>query len=212
MAQYILRVVFSATPYRMGAAIRVVTRSSYNHVALALEEGGPLYSFARRYQNVPLCGGFVRESPLRYQSCQRCAHVIICAVPVTEEQYERVRGRLAEMSREPERYLYNLFSAALVPLRRRVFLPDSYTCVEFTAALLTEAGVLTEEEGRRFWSVEGLLQRLSPYRAYEGPFPGLSRAAWLEDSFPHRRSAGDAVVLTSLAGGALLLRLLRRVW
>ncbi|MGM9663132.1 MAG: hypothetical protein ACI3WR_08595 [Oscillospiraceae bacterium] len=208
MAQRTLRVVFSATPCRMGAAIRLVTRWPYNHVALALEEEETLYSFARRYQNVPLCGGFVRESPLRY----RRAHVLICAVPVTERQYTRVRGRLTEMAGEPERYLYNLFSAALVPLRCRVFLPDSYTCVEFTAALLAEAGVLTEEEGQRFWSVEGLCRRLSPYRSYEGPFPGPAQAAWLDDSFPRRRSAGAAAALTSFAVGALALRLLRRVW
>ena len=64
MSQRTIRVVFSATPYRMGAFIRATTHSTYNHVSVSLREGGALYSFARKYCNVPFCGGFVKESPL----------------------------------------------------------------------------------------------------------------------------------------------------
>ncbi len=209
MSQHTIRVVFSATPSRMGKFIRATTHARYNHVSVSLREGGALYSFARKYCNVPFCGGFVKESPLRYQNGKRRAHVRICTVPVTEEQHHAVKARLRRMLRQPDRYLYNLFSAAAAPLHRRIPLPASYTCVEFAVSLLRVAGVLTEEEADRFWSVDALLERLSPYLSYEGPFPGIDRAAWLEDSFPRRRSRPAAVGLTAKAGGRLLLRFFR---
>ena len=83
MSQYTIRVVFSATPTRMGKFIRATTNARYNHVSVSLREGGPLYSFSRKYCNVPFCGGFVKESPLRYQNGNRKAHVRICTIPVS---------------------------------------------------------------------------------------------------------------------------------
>ena len=209
MSQRTIRVVFSATPSRMGKFIRATTHSTYNHVSVSLRENGALYSFARKYCNVPFCGGFVKESPLRYRNGNRKAYVRICTIPVTEEQHHAVKSRLQRMLRQPDRYLYNLFSAAAAPLRQRIPLPASYTCVEFTVSLLRVADVLTEEEAGRFWSVDALQKRLSPFLSYEGPFPDIDRAAWLEDSFPRRRSKAAAVGLTAKAGGRLLLRFFR---
>lgn len=209
MSQHVIRVVFSATPSRMGSFIRATTHSRYNHVSLSLGEKGALYSFARKYCNVPFCGGFVRESPLRYQNGRRKAYVRICTVPVTEEQYHAVQARLQRMLRQPDRYLYNLFSAAAAPLHQRLSLPASYTCVEFAVSLLGVGGVLAEEETDRFWSVDALQERLSPFLSYEGSFPDIDRAAWRGDSFPRRRSKAAAVGLTAKAGGKLLMRFLR---
>lgn len=207
MSQKNLYVVFSATPYRMGKAIRMVTHFEYNHVALALSETGSLYSFARKYSNVPLCGGFVQESPLRYRNRDRRARILVCRVPVTETQHETVANHLRAMQQEERRYLYNLFSAAAAPLHRRVPLPRSYTCVEFVVALLGMADVLTEEERSRFWSISALMKHLAPFEVYRGPFPKLEKCRWKNDTFPRRRGTFAVAALTCLAVGRLAVRL-----
>lgn len=204
-----ITLVFSATPYRMGAFIRAVTHARYNHVALSLDGGASLCSFARKFGNVPFCGGFVEESPLRYRHRGETAQAVILRVPVTEEGYAAASALLARLRRRREAYLYDLFSAALAPLHRRLFIAESYTCVEFAAAVLTAAGALTAEEGRRFWSVEGLLAHFASCRVYEGGFPLPEEAGWQDDSFPHHQSLPAACALTCRAVGRLTVRALR---
>lgn len=210
MPQKHLYIVFSATPYRMGQAIRMVTHFAYNHVALALSETGSLYSFARKYGNVPLCGGFVEESPLRYRNRDRRARICVCRIPVTEEQYAAVVRKLNAIKLEKQRYVYNLFSAAAAPLHRRISLPRSYTCVEFVVALLAEGGVLTGEETGRFWSISALMKLLAPFEIYRGPFPKQERPRWKNDSFPRRKGYVAAVALTSFALGRLTARFIQK--
>lgn len=205
-----LYVVFSATPYRMGRAIRMVTHFQYNHVALALSETGVLYSFARKYGNVPLCGGFVEESPLRYRNRERRARICVCRIPVTEEQYAAVVHKLNTIQLEKQRYVYNLFSAAAAPLHHRISLPQSYTCIEFVVALLSEGGILTEGETGRFWSISALMDRLSPFEVYRGPFPKQEHPLWKNDSFPHHKGHIAAIALTSFAVGRLTARLIKK--
>lgn len=209
MLQKNLYIVFSSTPYRMGQAIRVVTHFEYNHVALALSETGSLYSFARKYSNAPLCGGFVQESPLRYRNRERRARIFVCRIPVTEAQHQAVEQRLRTMQQEERCYVYNLFSAAAAPLRRRVSLPQSYTCVEFVVDLLVEGGVLTEEERNRFWSISALMKHLAPFEVYRGAFPKLEKSLWKNDPFPHRRGTFAVAALTCLALGRLTVRLVK---
>lgn len=202
-----ITLVFSATRTRMGAFIRAVTHARYNHVSLTLREGEPLCSFARKYGNVPFCGGFTEESPLRY-GCGGTATVVICRVTVTEQGFAAADAMLRQLRQED--CLYNLFSAALAPLHRRFPIRESYTCVEFAAALLAVSGVLTAEEGQRFWTVEGLLQRLAPYRVYEGLFPLPENARWGDDRFPRRQSFPAACGLTCRAVGRLTARAMGR--
>ena len=205
-----LFLVFSATPYRMGRAIRVVTHSEYNHVSLALSAQGPLYSFARKHCNAPFFGGFVKESPLRYRNRDRNARILVCRIPVTEEQYEAVKIRLAAIEAEEARYVYNLFSAAAAPVHRRVPLPRSYTCVEFVVSLLAEGHVLSEDELSRFWSVDELAERFASCTAYQGTFPKLEEAQWQDDSFPVKSGRVAAVLLTGFVVGQLTYRLLKK--
>lgn len=210
MTQKNLYVVFSATPYRMGRAIRAVTHFEYNHVSLALSETGALYSFARKYGNVPLCGGFVEESPLRYRNRGRRARIYVCRIPVTEERHAAVARKLNAIKQEKQRYLYNLFSAAAAPLHRRIPLPRSYTCIEFVVALLAEGGVLCPEEALRFWSISALMKRLAPFEIYRGPFPKLEKCRWKNDSFPRRKGAFAVVALTALTVARLTVRLAKK--
>ena len=78
-------IVFSATPTGMGQLIRLATRNQYNHVSQSFEaDVHKLYSFARYHRTVPLYGGLVVESSLRYRSFAGQSRVKICRLPVEE--------------------------------------------------------------------------------------------------------------------------------
>ena len=88
-------VVFSSTQYMIAKFIRAFTHHRYNHVSIALDGNlQTLYSFARRYDDTPFCGGFVVETPERYIRRNVAATVQICAIPVTNEQYNTIRDHL----------------------------------------------------------------------------------------------------------------------
>ena len=132
-------IVFSGTVCKMGSFIRAVTHGRYNHMSVALDaELNEMYSFARLKRETPFCGGFVREGAERYRSApgEASAEVSICRIPTDAAGYARVRARIDEMCRHPGFYVYNMFSAALVPLRKRVDVRDSFTCVEFDRGIV----------------------------------------------------------------------------
>lgn len=187
MEQKYLYVVFSATPYRMGALIRGVTGEPYNHVAIAMEEDlRQLYAFARRYYRTPFYGGFVTEEPCRYHHKGRTATVRLCRIPVTQAQWEALSLRLEAMSAQAEHYLYNHLSAAAVPLHRKIPVRDAYTCAEFAISVLKELGY--PFHSRNYYSIGAIAQALEPYRVYDGQFPAppLDSSAFFAPISLHR--------------------------
>jgi len=97
-------VVFSATPYLIGKAIRHVTGQTYNHVSIALDENlAQMYGFARRFYRTPLYGGFVKETLSRYQVNGKATQICVCKLPVTEDQYNALAARLNIMFSDKKR-------------------------------------------------------------------------------------------------------------
>ncbi len=169
-------IVFSKTPYKMGRFIRLITRGRYNHVSVSpVEDLSELYSFARRYRKAPFYGGFVRETPSRFKQKGKLSSVMICAVPVAKTAREQLIERLREMNEESERYIYNLFSAVCAPVKKRIFVRDAYTCVEFILTVLRSVGLDFNEQA--FYSIDELVSNLSVYKIYEGGFPELGGEA-----------------------------------
>lgn len=202
MDQKYLYVVFSATPYRMGAMIRAVTGEPYNHVAIAMEKDlRRLYAFARRYYRTPFYGGFVTEGPCRYHHRGLAATIRVCRVPVTEAQWEALRSRLEDMSARADHYLYNHLSAAAAPLHRKIRVRDAYTCAEFAVSVLNELGYGFHP--RRFYSIGAIAESLEPYRVYDGDFPLPADDA---DPFFAPRSLSGTLLLTARDLAALFWR------
>lgn len=168
--QKYLYILFSATPYRMGRMIRMVTGEPYNHVSLSLEEDlTEMYAFARRYYHTPFYGGFVTEKPTRFHHRNATADIYLCRVPVTGEQWQSLRERLTQMGNRPHRYLYNHLSALAAPIHRKISIRDAYTCAEFVVSILGSVGL--DFDPRRFYTIGSIAQILSRYHIYTGPFP-----------------------------------------
>jgi hypothetical protein len=202
-------IVFSSTPYKMGTFIRGILGARFNHVGLSLEPSLTFMStFARRYVNAPLVGGYVRESFRRYHFRGRWADIKVCRVDLTEQQMARLTRFLLVFERRSKKSLYNLFSAAAVPLKKRVLLHDSYTCVEFVGDALAYAGVPGFRYGG-YHSLENMERRLTEHIEYIGSakyYPGNKN--WGEDTFPRRQKKrtvlkDTATTLVRLGGRGL---------
>lgn len=167
-----LFVVFSATPLKMGRFIRTATGERYNHVSLSLSPRlEKMYSFARRYKSTPLYGGFVCETPARYRYKGRVAEAFICALPLSDEKHDELRELFADMERNRFAYNYNLFSAALAPLSRRLPIKNCFTCAEFASYVISR--VEPKISAEKFYSVDDLRRILGEYAFYFGPFPHI---------------------------------------
>lgn len=170
MAQRYIYVVFSATPYLVGKAIRVLTGERYNHVSIALDaELTQMYGFARRFYRTPFYGGFVRESLSRYHVKGRSAQICICRVPVTQEQYEGVQQKLQEMLKQQDSYLYNHISILGTLIRRPIKARKAYTCVEFCVLILSTLGISVDPD--KYYSLGALENLLEDHAVYLGPMP-----------------------------------------
>lgn len=208
---YCLYIVFSSTPNRMGRFIRLVTHDEYNHVSVALEaKPHTLYSFARHYRNAPFYGGFVRESCERYQNGGREAVIRVCAIPITETQQNELLAVLEGMSRDADRYVYNMLSAACSVLHKKVVVPNAYTCVEFATYLLGMCGLAPMQQPKRFFSVGMLAEELRDRCIYEGTVTGYMAAPTVgEDTFFEEKSLRTRCGRT-LSANAKLLSLLAK--
>ena len=85
-------VALLVTPFGTGTLIRTVTGFPYNHMGISFSpEMKNFYSFARYYKKQPFYAGFVKESVLRYNNNGKIAKIKVCAVPVTEENYQKAK-------------------------------------------------------------------------------------------------------------------------
>lgn len=203
-------IVFSATPTGMGSLIRKATRNRYNHVSLSLSRDiRKMYTFARLHRTIPLYGGFVAESILRYQSFAGAARVKICRVEVPEPQFTYLRNCLERLWNEREEYIYNTPAALASLVHLRPSIARAYTCVTFVQELLARHGLAGVGENDPP-TVRSLERRLAPYVIYEGPAPAAA-GDWGEDTYPVETTTRYAVYTTARHFGRLALRVLEGI-
>lgn len=167
---YNIYIVFSATPYRIGRMIRHVTKESYNHVSISLDERlTQMYAFARRCYYTPLHGGFVHEYPSRYTLNGQSAEICLCKLPISQAQFKVLKAEIAQMYENKEQYLYNHLSALTAIAHKRVAVKDAYTCVEFCVQILHKLAF--DISPNQFYTVGDLKKILAPYIIYTGQIP-----------------------------------------
>ena len=211
MQQKYIFIMFSSTPSKMGRFIRTVTKNHYNHVSLCLDmDGVTLYSFARKYRRHPFYGGFVRESSSRFIHNNHFADIKLCAIPVTEEQHEAVKEYLRAMEGMADHFIYNHFSAISTVVNKRIRIENAYTCVEFSAEILADVGVLTTEQEQQVCLVSDLEYLLHPYAIYEGSFRRIAYSVCnVGDKFEKNKNVYKGTWQAFYTNSKLLYSLLR---
>ena len=205
-------VAFLSTPYKMGEFIRKMTGFLYNHTAISLSPKMKyLYSFSRHYKNAPFYGGFTKESVLRYRKKDNFARIKICAVPVSEENYQKAKKRLEFFANHSEEYIYNMISAACFPFKTRVRIKHSYTCVEFVLSMLEKYVEIPVLKNKKFCSIKELSALLEDYKIYEGSAEKfIENACWEGDTFPQEKGKWFYWKKTALNNGKLVYRFAKR--
>lgn len=168
--QKYIYIVFICSPTGIGKAIRFVTRNLYSHVAVSFDKNlSTMYSFARYYKNVPMFGGFIEESILRYTLYDAdSVPVKICAIPVSVQKYEEAVAYINAIKENSSQYIYNSYSMAMALFHKRVRIGQAYTCLEFANSVLSECGITEEIKPDRYYSIADVEDILKDFVIYEG--------------------------------------------
>jgi hypothetical protein len=162
-------IIFSSTPYKMGKFIRAFTGEKFNHASIMFDENMlDAYTFGRRHIDTPFYGGIIKDSVSRYRHKNRNANVTICKIQAEDNEYDNALNTAREMYFNRERYVYNLFSAAISLTKKRWYIEDSFTCVEFCAYILSQ--VSDKVDQNKFYSVGSLYEIFKEFSIYTGPF------------------------------------------
>lgn len=123
--------------------IKLFTRYSYSHVAIALDENcDTLYSFGRRNPNSILNGGFSIEKKdgafFKKFNETECA---IYESNVSDEQYESLKKILKEMKNNIDDYKYDVIGIVPRFLGIPFTIKNRYVCSYFIATLLEKTQI-----------------------------------------------------------------------
>ncbi len=160
-----LYIVFSSTDLKTGKFIRKVTKHSYNHVAISLDNMQTLMSFSRLYLDHAMLGGFVEESPKRYFLSPNIA-IKAVEIEIGNNAYAKIISKVRQMQKSPENYAYNFASIAMYPVGKRVKRAKCYTCAEFARDILVLAGAL--EKSKHCVKIADLEEELQGFSFVEG--------------------------------------------
>lgn len=162
-------IVFSHTPYKIGTFIRTFTREEYNHASIMFDpEMKEPYTFGRNHIDTPFWGGYIKDSVTRYTYKNTTASVAICRISVEDEKFDHALKTAREMFKNREIYVYNLFAAFFSIFHRRVFIENSFTCVECTCYFLSLVTDRVDKNG--FYSVGELYEVFKNDTVYRGIF------------------------------------------
>ncbi len=185
--QKYLYVVLTATPYKTGRFIRLLSGETYNHVSIATEENlRRCYAFGRKYYHTPLYAGFVTEKPSRFWPDGKATQIKLFQLPLTDDQQARLEDILNHMHTHRDAYLYNYFSLSAALFHQKVRVRDAFTCSEFVISVLSRLGF--DFDDSRFYTITAIERRLEPYHVYTGTFPALpeeDHAYYRPNPIPH---------------------------
>ncbi len=124
-------------------AIRFVTKAPYNHAAIGVDDTLTYFwTFGRKLRFFPVVGGFIREKVkegmYRHHPKTRC---IICALEVTDDEYEEVCATIRHYLKHRKEYGYNHAALFGGLIDRAFYQHKRHTCAEFVATVLQGCGI-----------------------------------------------------------------------
>ncbi len=125
--------------------IHFVTKAEFTHAAISFDsECSKVYSFSRKYTNLPLPAGFVREGVQRgLMRRSKNAPYALFRVQISEENYEKLERRFDEML-SSGKFRYSLTGPFLCYFGIKRQKEYHYFCSQFVAEILQECGVIPE--------------------------------------------------------------------
>ncbi|MGI6526885.1 MAG: hypothetical protein ACOX25_05810 [Caldicoprobacterales bacterium] len=183
-------VVLSATPTKIGRAIRAFTGSTFNHASISLTKDlSEMYSFARYRAHNALVGGFIQEFPQRLTMGKAAeVHIKVFEIPLSESQYNRIREFVYEIRDDEDQCLYNSLAILGRPFGRGYNTYKAYVCTDFVVKALMHGEISLVESVLAPITPGEMEQLLDGYLIYEGSLQDYHPAleydeAMVEDFF-----------------------------
>jgi hypothetical protein len=155
--------------------IRFFTRAVYTHASLGFSEDCmQLYSFARKYENLPLPGCFTSEKIDRgFMGKDPKTPCALYSIDVSGEVFDNSYDFVMEMYSRRREYKYNYLGLILCGIGIAKTRKNKYFCSEFVAHTLKEMGVAdVKKPPSLFRPVD--FQKMSQLKlVYEGNIGGL---------------------------------------
>ncbi len=164
---YILLSRTSTVPSKI---IRAYTKEPFAHTSLALDMNlYEMYSFARKRVNNPIDCGFIYEDiNTGIFGRDRDTTCRVFAVPVTEEQYDKVVEELNVFKANMPKYSYNYRGIVGVMINKPVVRKYKYFCSEFVARVLERAGIKLFDKNPSLASPSDFKMALADRVIYDG--------------------------------------------
>ncbi|MGN1343296.1 MAG: hypothetical protein ACI4U3_01865 [Traorella sp.] len=125
-------------------AIRIATSDPYTHISISFDKTlQPLYSFSRKYVNLPLPAG-IRNEPLETGFYKKYNY-IPCALyelQVDEKTYSLAKNEITKMLDQSEELKFNVLGLLLCKLNIPYDRKNYYFCSEFVSVILKDSNAL----------------------------------------------------------------------
>lgn len=162
-------IVLTRTGTGVARVIRSLTRKPYSHASIAVDISlQQLFSFCRNNPRFPLPASFneecIGQGVFGLFSNIPCE---IYAIPITEEQYQRLKEQIEHFATYREQYSYSLSGLVSIPLQIKRRLRYKFVCSQFVAYMLQECDI-TLEKPASLYSPEDLRHLPNARLIYRG--------------------------------------------
>ena len=134
-------IVLTYTGTILSRIIKYYTHCEFSHVSISLDRKlEEMYSFGRLNPYNPFHGGFIHEA-IGKGTFKRFKNTraMIFSINVTEEQYNKIKNTINIISREREKYKFNIIGLFAVSIHLRIKRTKCFYCAEFVKYLLDES-------------------------------------------------------------------------
>jgi len=161
----------------LSRVIHIATREEYTHVSIGMESDcTQFYSFARRYTNLPLPAGFVRESiDSGMMAKSKTAPCALYRISVPESAYYTLRRKFKKMLKKQKRFQYSVLGTFLCFFGIAYKRENKYFCSQFVAETLNEAGLLKLTKSPALYHPVDFIELPQVELCYKGTLGGLGR-------------------------------------
>lgn len=166
--------VMSQTGSILSKTIKRVTGDEYNHISISLDDKlNCMYSFGRKYPNIPFIGVFVVEDINRgtFEKFSETKCKVI-EVQLTDEQYQLVRYNIGKMLIDQEKYKYNLLGLFMALFNIEIHPKTKFYCSEFVRYILEQSNVDVSNISTIPHPIE--FEKIGCGEVYEGPMKSYS--------------------------------------
>lgn len=136
-------IITTYTGTTLSYLIKNISKTPYAHVSIALnEELRPMYSFGRLNPKTPIFAGFVEENIneglYAIRTNTRCR---VYSLYVTNEQYDDLYKNILEVSKNRDKYDYDVLALIYLSRNKAREAQYKYVCSHFVASMLEKSNI-----------------------------------------------------------------------